>query len=132
MSKDDLPDDLNHPVLRLMDASTKATVQHATKLDSVERAADRSAAALEALVAEQRRKNDLEERNLDLEERRLGLQSEQLSHRWSSYSAAASGAMTTVKSTMSHPIVTLPIGALAYGLTKVISGYFGVPLEALP
>jgi len=127
-----LPEAPSHPVLRLMEVSTAATVEHSARLEALEKSADRSAAAMERLaIAEEQHTKELQRKN-DIEERKIALNEKVYGERWSRYYKLVSSSGASLVKLVKHPVIMLPLGAISYGIAKIMANLFGFDMGALP
>ena len=148
---------VSHPVLALMEASTKATEGQSARLAAVEKSIDGLADRVgmmansmtgafeqaekvvdkmntgwktQAAVARER--NEVKKRQLALEEAKLALVEQRSNERWTRMTTVVKGASSSTWDFAKLPWVTLPLGAIGYGLAKLIADWFGFDMSALP
>lgn len=138
-----VPPDLDHPVLQLLAANTSAVVGFDRRLEAVEKSVDGLASTVRsrdadiarviaADTAERARLADETKRANDLKQRELELRAKEYGEWWQRAAGAGKSALATVKTVVSNPIIAMPIGATAYGLTKWIATAFGFDVSELP
>ena len=132
-----LPD---HPVLRLMERSTRVVERFSNKHRSLERTVsvmsgkiDLLERTLHDLAVEKRRLADEQKRANDLKDADARHHELVLGERWSRFSAGARIVWKSFTGAVSHPLVAMPLGVVSYGVAKWLAVYFGIPLlERMP
>ena len=122
-----------------MEQNTKAVEGFAGQQKAVEKTVDELKAAVRAATAEVSRYADEKgrhatelERKNDLRQRELDQQRELYGQRWARATKIAKNGGDIVIAAMSRPWISLPLGALAYGLARVIATYFGFDISEMP